>query len=688
MNLSRHPLVPFLALILGILVCPSPADAQVLPFSLPTLKIEKVFDNAAELGDLAQSPTGELWVLERAGTIKVYRLGAIDATLTIPVSTSCESGLLDVAFDPDYRRTGIALVSYVDPGGQLKIDQVIRSESGLSNGGTIINVGNTAGGCNPGGGLLVGTDGKLYVGVGDLESSGNAQNDASFAGKILRSNLNGTVPPDNLSGTLVWAKGLRNAKDLALNPNTTRAGGTLYVSDLGTDSGSGVFDEVNAPAESDNLGWDAHDGPGGGPAYVDPIVAYDPTIQPEALEAFPTDALGAMHQDSVTYACVAADEIREAVLTGDEKDGLDSTRAFFDPDNDRDGTPDIDCPRQMNTLTVTDEGWLYAGNDGSNPGIWRVWRDDPGPREVSAAGSPFPLTVEKNGDNLTIGWEQLGDLDVGRPEPNGGQHAADYQIWEGPLPVPAGWGIADLNSVATTNGTLEPGVQGYLTTTVNPSTGSHFYIVAAQGDNMEVLGTAGDGSPRPVVDYCDDVGWGITVGSCAQGWTHPVTGAPGYGLIDYNPHSETFMQTITLADLRGRVVRMDISATNCFWCGVQADFFHDLDLKYRDRDVSIVTVMMDTYGYWDALPSSQCAAEIEAWANTNNETGPILCDTDLDADGRADVAWSYYQDCGTPTNYYIKPGHTIYDFVCGAETSSALIENRILLGGPNDETCE
>jgi hypothetical protein len=673
--------------------------ADVLPYSIPSLKIEKVFDSTAELGDLAVSPTGEVWVLERAGTLKVYRLGEVDATLAFSVSTSCDSGLLDVAFDPDHRQTGLALVSYVDTGGQLKVDQVYRTLSGLSNGGTIINVGTTSGGCRTGGGLAVGPDGKLYVGVGDLEQSADAQNDASLSGKVLRANLNGTVPADNVSGTLVWAKGFRNAKDVALNPDTTRPGGTLYLSDLGTDHGSGVFDELNAPGEGDNFGWDDHDGPGGSPSYVDPLVSYDPTVQPESVEVLSTSALGAQHEGSVTYACMLEDEIRQAVLTGGEMDTLDFTQPFYDPDGDHDGTPDIGCPHDMHAMAMGNEGWLYAANHGSNPGIWRIWRDDPGPREVSAAGSPFPLTVVNTGSNLKIGWEQLGAVDVGRPGRHGGQHSQNYQVWEGPLPIPPDYGLV---SLATTDGTLEPGVEGYLTTTVNPSAGNRFFLVTAQNDNMEQLGAASDGTPRPSEDYCDGL-YGIMTNDCATKWINPSDGTELY-LTDYNPNSPTYMQQFTMSDFRGKVVRMDISSNNCGYCKIQAGALPAVDEMFRDRDYMAVTIFT-RYHHWedgnqDVWPTyaytnmADCATDVAAWSPS--EESPIFCDTDHNGDGIGDVSWQYWhssslpppEDCGgTPHNFYIDQGGTIYEFVCGAEFSSSGIALKVM-NEVNAETCE
>ena len=55
-HLARRSLVFF------VLVCAlvTTASAQVLPWSV---KIEKVLDNTAEAGDIALSPSGEIWLL-------------------------------------------------------------------------------------------------------------------------------------------------------------------------------------------------------------------------------------------------------------------------------------------------------------------------------------------------------------------------------------------------------------------------------------------------------------------------------------------------------------------------------------------------------------------------------------------------------------------------------------------------
>ena len=312
-----------------------PAQAEVLPFDL---KIEQVIDGSAEVAALAQSPTGEIWVLERiTGTIRVLVAGVEDATLSIPVRSAC-GGLIDVAFAPHYAASGLALVSYVDPTGRLRVDRVLRQGGGLVLGTTLIEPGSTPG-CRSGGGLEIAPDGTLYVGVGDLENPGSAQDDALLGGKLLRVNLDGTIPTDNPDPTsLVFAKGFRDASDLALIADSARANGTVYANDLGA-AGSAA-DEINAVVPGGNHGWDNVSGDSGG-LFDDPLVAYQPPVGPKSIVT-----LG----NSLVYTSLATDELWQATLGGAELDILQDTRAFFDPDGDSDGTPRRRLPNRHRRL--------------------------------------------------------------------------------------------------------------------------------------------------------------------------------------------------------------------------------------------------------------------------------------------------------------------------------------------------
>jgi len=96
--------------------------------------------------------------------------------------------------------------------------------------------------------VSIGFDGKLYVNVADGGDSERAQDDDDLRGKILRMNLDGTVPDDNpRSGSYVYAKGFRNPFGAAWRKSDR----SLYVSINGPDR-----DDVIVRVEpGGNHGW-------------------------------------------------------------------------------------------------------------------------------------------------------------------------------------------------------------------------------------------------------------------------------------------------------------------------------------------------------------------------------------------------------------------------------------------------
>jgi glucose/arabinose dehydrogenase len=655
---------------------------------LEGVKVERVLDNTAELGDIAQAPNGELWLLERVsgtdeGTVRVFVAGVEAASLVVGVKDDCESGLLDVAFPPDYDVSGRGFLYYVDPTGEARVDEIFFDGRTLSLGSQILdNLGTTAGGCCTGGGIEVGPDGLLYVAVGDLETPADAQDGMSDAGKVLRVNLDGTAAPGNPSGTKVWTMGFRNGKDMEIDTD-----GHVYLSDIG-DSTMSVGDEINEATAGGNFGWDVYDcDDSSDGTYDDPLQFWnDPAnAYPEGIAKLGAE-MGAYDGD-VVYASTANDNMRRLVLAGTVPETVDSHLPFFSPDEDEDGTPDTECPHDIHALEVGGDGWLYAANNGANPGIWRFYHDTPGPREVSAPGSPFHLTVDKDGADIKIGWEKLEDVDAHRaPRYAPGQNAEVYQIWEGDLPI----STPNHTNLVWTDGDSDGPAR--LTWTGPPGPDDHYYLVSAQGDNFEgTLGNDSGGTPRSGMhDDCLDIGISNQTGDCMEDFLHPTTGQP-MALIDYNPWSETYGQAIRLADFRGNAMKVDLSAINCYWCQVQANFHFLLERNLAPRDMKIVTVMHQSYSTHTAIPPANCASEIQAWQLTYRERNPIVCDTDLDTNGLADVyeqleaGWA---GCyGTPHNFYIDQGFVIWDFWCGASSNP---NDYLTTMEPecNPETCE
>lgn len=88
---------------------------------------------------------------------------------------------------------------------------------------------------------------KIFLSVGEAGDPPLAQDTASRNGKILRVNLDGSIPDDNpIPRNALWSLGHRNPQGLVFGPN-----GILYSSEHGTD----IDDELNIIMKGQNYGW-------------------------------------------------------------------------------------------------------------------------------------------------------------------------------------------------------------------------------------------------------------------------------------------------------------------------------------------------------------------------------------------------------------------------------------------------
>ncbi|MFA6295780.1 MAG: PQQ-dependent sugar dehydrogenase [Patescibacteria group bacterium] len=97
--------------------------------------------------------------------------------------------------------------------------------------------------------LNIGPDNKLYINLGDgMLDSSVAQDDNDLRGKILRLNLDGSIPSDNPNPkSPVFAKGVRNP----FGGTFRKSNQSLYVSDNGPDRN----DRIMRIKAGENYGW-------------------------------------------------------------------------------------------------------------------------------------------------------------------------------------------------------------------------------------------------------------------------------------------------------------------------------------------------------------------------------------------------------------------------------------------------
>jgi glucose/arabinose dehydrogenase len=99
-----------------------------------------------------------------------------------------------------------------------------------------------------GGRIAIGPDGYLYVATGWAHEEEFAQDIDNLGGKILRMNLDGSIPEDNpFPDSYVYSYGHRNPQGLAWNDE-----GTIMYS---SEHGESAHDEINIIEPGKNYGW-------------------------------------------------------------------------------------------------------------------------------------------------------------------------------------------------------------------------------------------------------------------------------------------------------------------------------------------------------------------------------------------------------------------------------------------------
>ena len=175
--------------------------------------------------DFAVADDGRIFVAERAGRIRVFRDGRLQpAALEIDdVVASGRRGLLALALDPDFERTGHVFAAYTAESG-FRLVRYRAAGDTLAESVTLLD-GVDATLATPSATLRFGPDGKLYLGLDDSGDPSRPGDLGSFNGKILRLNPDGTTPSDQAAGTPVYALNVNEPRGLEWD------GATLWVAE-------------------------------------------------------------------------------------------------------------------------------------------------------------------------------------------------------------------------------------------------------------------------------------------------------------------------------------------------------------------------------------------------------------------------------------------------------------------------
>jgi len=227
--------------------------------------------------------TDRIFVVEQSGKIKVFennRNTSISQTF-LDISDRAyfnydECGLLGLAFHPDYKTNGYFYVDYVANNplrtviARYQVSSTNPDSAVKSSEEIILTIPQPYDIVHKGGQLNFGSDGLLYIGMGDGgpegDPDGHGQDLQLLLGKILRidvdhpsDSLNYSIPASNpfYQNTLgykqeIYAYGLRNPWRFNFDKET----GLLWCGDVGQDS----WEEIDLIQSGMNYGWNCYEG--------------------------------------------------------------------------------------------------------------------------------------------------------------------------------------------------------------------------------------------------------------------------------------------------------------------------------------------------------------------------------------------------------------------------------------------
>lgn len=278
---------------------------------------------------LLWGPDNMLWMSERGGRISRVdpATGVVTPITTISeVVAQGEGGLLGMVLAMGSGMQINLWVAYNYNKNGEYTEKVVRYDyvnGNLVNPLTIIDDIKAAGihnGCRL---YISGTEQKIYITTGDAADQTTPQDLGSNNGKILRLNLDGSIPGDNPDpSSAVWSFGHRNPQ------------GLVFVNDLifSSEHGPDSDDEINIIEKGRNYGWpdvrglcnssgeqdfcEAND-------VVEPIMNWTPTIAVSGMDYYDKDSIP-QWKNSLLVATLKNQRLMQLKLSGDHRSIVDT----------------------------------------------------------------------------------------------------------------------------------------------------------------------------------------------------------------------------------------------------------------------------------------------------------------------------------------------------------------------------
>nr|AIA10635.1 glucose / Sorbosone dehydrogenase [uncultured bacterium] len=297
-----------------------------------------IAQNLVNPWDLAYGADNNIYFTERLGTISRINLATnvITKMITLPdVSVRATGGLLGLCLHPQFPTQPYLYATYfykkVSTGKYTqKVVRFTVSGAKLINPFVVIDNISSGVPTHHGSRLLINNN-FMYITTGDgggLADGMSAQDLHVLVGKVLRVNLDGTIPSTNpIAGSPIWTYGFRNSQGLVAANNR------IYSAEHGPDND----DEINIIEKNRNYGWPVVNG------YCDlsnetnfcsvhnikqPIKAWTPTIAPCGLEYYPATGSIAQWRGSLLLCTLKNERLMQLKLSADGS-GITETKEYF-----------------------------------------------------------------------------------------------------------------------------------------------------------------------------------------------------------------------------------------------------------------------------------------------------------------------------------------------------------------------
>lgn len=296
---------------------PLPEPESLLNKTGSNKGIEIIAENLDSPWAIETSKDNRIFFTERDGKIRTIDTNGniLDEPVAfIRVEQKGGSGLLGIVLHPNFTENHLMYIYHTYTNGNELFNKVLllkEKDNKIIDSKIIID--SIPGSLyNNGGRIKIGPDNKLYIPTGDASNPQLAQNLSSLAGKILRVNLDGTIPEDNpFKNSPVYSLGHRNIQGISWHPENK----SMYVSEHGPSG----FDEINLIIAGRNYGW-----PNvkceGTKDFEKAIFCFNPAIAPSGITFASSNKLG--YKNDLIITTLKGSHLRQIDIDSHEQNNV------------------------------------------------------------------------------------------------------------------------------------------------------------------------------------------------------------------------------------------------------------------------------------------------------------------------------------------------------------------------------